>query len=110
MPAAAPSRQPSRSPRQKYLHTAQSVPGCQEGHTSALRTPLINASIFVASLIPGEASTPLDTSTAHGCTVLIASETLADVRPPDSTIGSSKRLGIRFQSNVIPVPPALPGT
>src|SRR5437868_11152874 len=107
---AIPQGQPLKSRRQKSRHMAQSGPGYQADHTFALRAPLINSPIFAGSLIPGDVSTPLDTSTAQGCTTLIASETLAGESPPDSTIGRGKRLGIRFQSNVIPVPPTFPGT
>ena len=75
------------------------------GHTSALRTPAMNAAIFRASLMPLADSTPLETSTAHGRTRRIASPTFSASSPPESTMGSGSARGIRPQSKASPVPP-----
>ena len=76
----------------------------------------MNAAIRAGSLMPLAAlpsgpiaSTPLDTSTAHGRTRRIASPTFAAVSPPESTTrpGQLAR-GSAPQSNVCPVPPGRP--
>src|ERR1700733_3594851 len=57
---------------------------CIHDHSSrcAART---KRKILCGLLIPGCASTPLDTSTPKGCTVRMASATLSAVSPPAST-------------------------
>ena len=70
----------------------------------------MKAAILAASLIPLSISTPLETSTAHGRTCLIAVATFAASSPPDSTTGTGSAGGISDQSKVCPVPPWLPGT
>jgi hypothetical protein len=68
-----------------------------------------NASSLAASLMPGAASTPLATSTAHGSTAEIADATLSGVSPPASTkliLGNRSRASrARFQSKRAPAPP-----
>jgi uncharacterized protein (DUF2062 family) len=44
-----------------------------------------NAAISAWSLVPRVASTPLETSTPHGCTAAIAAGTFAGVNPPASS-------------------------
>ena len=55
----------------------------------------MNAAILRASLMPGLASTPELTSTAHGPTRRIASPTFSAVRPPDNITGNGNPL--RYQ-------------
>jgi len=53
---------------------------CSSNHdTCAAR---MNASIFSGDFRPGEDSTPVLTSTAHGCTARTTSATLSAVNPP----------------------------
>ena len=58
------------------------------------------------------ASTPLDTSTAHGRTARTAAPTLPGWSPPESTIGRASRAHncaeSAPQANVRPVPPGMP--
>ncbi len=48
----------------------------------------MNSAIFLWSLTPGLDSTPLDTSTANGLSIRIASETLSTVSPPEMIRGT----------------------
>jgi hypothetical protein len=72
---------------------------------SALRTATMNAFIFAMLFLP-LASTPLDTSTAHGRADAIAPPTFSGVRPPART---KRYFSVAFlaidQSNDLPLPP-----
>src|SRR5690606_21685508 len=90
-------------------HRVQNDPACLEDHKSSqFLTPCMKAEILLTSLIPLAISTPLDTSTAHGLTCLIAGLTLSGLSPPERTSGKGKSVGIRPQSNAWPVPPGIP--
>src|SRR5438093_2495153 len=66
----------------------------------------MKARTFAWSFLPGEASTPLVTSTAYGRTWRTASSTLSGVRPPARMTGPSTwACAARSQSIVTPVPP-----
>ena len=71
-------------------------------------TAAAKANILLSSLAPS-VSTPVDTSTAHGCETLIAWDTFLEVRPP-ANINLPDKLNcqITFQSKVLPVPPKVP--
>ena len=77
--------------------------------SSALRTSSMNARIRAGSLMPligvpsaPIASTPLDTSTAHGRTRRIAAPTFAALSPPDSTSGRGRFAGQRLPVERLP--------
>src|SRR2546423_9984323 len=53
----------------------------------APRTAATKARNLAWSLRPGSASTPLQTSTAQGCSARTAPSTLAGVSPPETTTG-----------------------
>src|ERR1044071_84763 len=84
------------------------------GHTiDAEATARAKAVIISGDFIPGADSTPEDTSTTAGCNVVIARATFPGLRPPATTIGTSRpisiaRDAITSQSNGRPVPPDLP--
>ncbi len=65
----------------------------------------MKAATFAASLIPLPASTPLETSTAHGRTARTAAPTFSGVSPPERISGSGSCRGTSDQSNSLPVPP-----
>jgi len=52
------------------------------GLGSAARAACTKTRTFVGSFFPTLASTPVETSTPHGCTVRMASETFSGLRPP----------------------------
>src|SRR6185312_182066 len=102
-------------PLAKHLHDAcyradfdpsSSAPA---SHASAARTACTKSASFVASLIPGAASTPLATSTAHGRSLRTASPTLPAFRPPARISGCPGTAGSNDQSKTLPPPPASPG-
>src|SRR6185312_16616166 len=64
--------------------------GAHSDSASVARTAAKNARDLASSLIPGAASTPLATSTAHGRTSRIARATLSAFRPPARMTGRSK--------------------
>src|SRR2546422_6747241 len=69
----------------------------------------MKARTFAWSFLPGEASTPLVTSTAYGRTWRTASSTLSGVSPPARMMGPSIwACAARSQSIVTPVPPGFP--
>ena len=75
----------------------------------------MNAAIFDGLLMPffglpssPATSTPLDTSTAHGCTAATAAPTFCALRPPDRINGRERPPGILLQSKLVPVPPGNP--
>src|SRR5258706_1234471 len=70
----------------------------------------MKALTFAWSFIPGDASTPLETSTPYGRTRRTASATFSGVSPPARKIGLPilPASRARSQLNVSPVPPALP--
>src|SRR5579863_5066635 len=76
-----------------------------------VRALATNRRTFSASFFPCAASTPLATSTPHGCNVAMASRTFSGVRPPAAIMRvpeaafSNSVLRATAQSNVVPVPP-----
>src|SRR5215467_11978860 len=63
------------------------------------------------SLIPGDTSTPDDTSMPYGCTRLTASRTLSGVSPPARMISRCRaKSEATAQSMTLPVPPLLSGS
>ena len=64
------------------------------------------------SLRPGARSTPLATSTPHGCTALIVAATFSGVNPPASSIRSKRcaTAAAASQSALCPVPPYARGS
>src|SRR5690606_10827571 len=89
---------------------ARSSPASMSGSTwqPARRTSSTNSRMRSPSLIPGEASMPLDTSTPQGSVRRIASNTLPAPSPPARTTGLTSPRGIRDQSNTVPLPPSDP--
>src|SRR5690606_25710713 len=70
-----------------------------------------NSRMRVGLLMPGDSSTPDETSMAQGRTVAIAAATLAAVSPPASTMGLSRdSRAACVQSAVLPVPPRRSGS
>ena len=69
----------------------------------------MNCMIFVRSFIPGSLSMLLLTSTAYGCTVLIASPTFSALSPPLTiTCPNFFVWTANVQSDSFPVPPIFP--
>ena len=58
-------------------------------------------------MIPGDDSTPLETSTPATPSVLTASLTFEGVKPPANNTGHPSNLLASDQSKVLPVPPPL---
>ena len=65
----------------------------------------MNLLIRMWSLTPGADSMPDATSTAHGRTVFIASNTLSGFNPPAKMSRPLGLAGHNRQSNALPVPP-----
>src|SRR5206468_3070866 len=86
--------------------------GPRRGHLSASRTAAMKARTLSASLRPGAASTPLETSTPSGRTALSARWTLSGLRPPASIRNEafSRTARARVQSKLCPLPPAGPAS
>src|SRR5690606_28489707 len=89
---------------------APGAPASMSGSTwqSARRTSSTNSRMRSPSLIPGEVSMPLDTSTPQGSVRSTASNTLPASRPPARITGLTRPAGIRDQSKSRPLPPSLP--
>src|SRR5690348_4258227 len=69
-------------------------------------TARMNATMRAPSFFPGLASTPLQTSSAYGLTLLLASAAFSGVNPPARKIVRPRRTRrATLQSNVFPVPP-----
>ena len=118
-PAYCPEDRPTRvsASRHEAPPTSEMTGGVGRSYGDSHRIAhrLYEATIRSGSLRPRIgvpsapiASTPLETSTAHGRIRRMASPTFAAVSPPDSTSGRGKCCGSACQSNVCPVPPGNP--
>src|SRR5690606_419277 len=89
---------------------ATASPASISGSTwqSARLTSATNPRMRSPSLWPGDASTPLHTSTPHGIVRTIASNTLPLSSPPARITGLDRPAGTRDQSNAWPLPPSTP--
>src|SRR5690606_35544775 len=76
------------SRRQIHPRKDQNGPAYREDHKlSLVLTPCMKAEIFCLSFIPLAASTPLETSTAHGRVCFMACDILSGLRPPERIKG-----------------------